>query len=146
MPSTLYNRSRESDRSETDQGRESIPPPTLIPEEESIRMSPDILRIYDEWRAYREKRGTLPAASWNKTAEQLNEYSEKYGVEAVRKLVDQMIAEGRPTIYFDRLDRSPPRQTGRHGSGSSNRFHDFSGNVEDGESPDDDSGNMFHRF
>ena len=146
MPSTLYKRSREEDQSEKDQGRESTPPPTLIPEEEPIRMSPDVLRIYDEWRAYREKRGALPAASWKKTAEQLNEYSEKYGVEAVRKLVDQMIAEGRPTIYFDRLDRSPPRQTGRHGSGSSNRFHDFSGNVEGGESPDDDSDNMFHRF
>ena len=146
MPSTLYKRSREEDQSEKDQGRESTPPPTLIPEEEPIRMSPDVLRIYDEWKNYREKRGALPAASWKKTAEQLNEYSEKYGVEAVRKLVDQMIAEGRPTIYFDRLDRSPPRQTGRHGSGSSNRFHDFSGNVEGGESPDDDSDNMFHRF
>ena len=76
-------------------------------------MSPDVLRIYDEWRNYREKRGALPSASWNKTAEQLNEYSEKYGVEAVRKLVDQMIAEGQKYIYFDRLDRSPPRQTGQ---------------------------------
>ena len=136
----------EGDRSKGSRSEgERYAPPPVQPEEptpDTIRMSPEAWKVYDEWIQYTESRNMhLPSKSKTKIAEMIKANSEKYGVEAVRTLVDQMIAEGQKAIYFDRLQKADKRKERRN---SDNRFHSFSEDTED--TAETDSENRFNSF
>jgi len=64
-----------------------------------------------EWFAYKSELGETQTASTIKaTLKQIKTYVDKYGEDAVAKLIDLSISNGWKGIYFERLDKCPNTQ------------------------------------